>query len=430
MTSIYLRTPEIWNKYFVEFLRQIRIFSERSVQTLLKMYAIDIYTSTCRYVMQADPDNPATLGELRRLLPCLRQALGCYVCFNLLKDPMGPNHNVCRHLVCLNCLGGKMKLKPACSWCKDHFQFVPNPILKILITCFKKLCMYIYSSHLGEVIKTCGVNGETNHLLKLVQEGIDFQDDYVPPTLNTHTNSSPSTVNECSQAPPALNLPATTTHVSPEVNIKDESLDAHNKTSNERNIESSNLPSVHLNDIKLNNNRKRKTENVTDHNYENKVHSVIRNKNSKKPVIFLKRATVNKNKCKSVSLKTALNKVRKGKRKQVVVKKFNTRSKHEAPSDLERIDNCTTSLRKVKVELQPPELKPLSSCNCGKAGNYNQLTCIGQRCPCYSMKLPCVGCKCRGCRNPKKGPDYQGINTIGSSAVLRSGTRNATESYT
>jgi hypothetical protein len=293
----------------------------------------------------------------------------------------------------------------------------------------------MYSSLLGDVIKMSCVNGETNHLLKLVQEGMDFQDDYVPPPprLSPHSNPAQANgdeVNENVSTCVNSSPPATTAEASSEENFKDECVAIENNVSDERNIELSNLPTVQLNDIKFNNNRKRKIAKDTDHNYDNKVHSVIRNKNSKKPVIFLKRAALNKNKCKSKKavLKTALNKARK--RKQAVVKRFNTRSKHEAPSDLERIDNSSTTFKKMKVELQPPELKPLSSCNCGKAGNYNQLTCIGQRCPCYSMKLPCVGCKCRGCRNPKKGPDYQVMNTIGSSAVLRSGTRNATESYT
>lgn len=401
---------------------------EGSYRIPLIMHAVDFYTSTCRSVMQADPDNPSTLVELRRHLPCLRQSLSCYVCFKLLKDPMGPNHSVCRHYVCLNCLGGKMKLKPACSWCKDHCQFVPNPLLKILVTCFKKLCLYIFCSPLGKTIKNSSVNGETNHLFKIVQEGMEFHDDYVPHTSHSQTvfpvDRSPPEVDPVSEVP-------STTHL--ETNkVEDSFVSSENtEVSNVKTAEWTKgfiSPSVELDDIRFIHSKK-KTAKHADHNYENKLHTKINNKTTKKPVIFLKRAAINRRKSKSkVHLKSALHSLKTDKKKRVSVKKINTRhSKQDAPSDLERIDSSEPSLKKVKVELQPPELKPLSSCNCGKSGNFNQLTCIGQRCPCYSMKLPCVGCKCRGCRNPKKVPDYKGINTIGSSAVLRSGTRNATE---
>ncbi|CAG9839663.1 unnamed protein product [Diabrotica balteata] len=40
-------------------------------------------------------------------------------------------------------------------------------------------------------------------------------------------------------------------------------------------------------------------------------------------------------------------------------------------------------------------------CRCGNATRFpGKLTCCGQRCPCYVAQKPCVGCRCRGCRNP------------------------------
>ena len=42
-----------------------------------------------------------------------------------------------------------------------------------------------------------------------------------------------------------------------------------------------------------------------------------------------------------------------------------------------------------------------SGCRCGNATLCpGKLTCCGQRCPCYVDNLPCIDCKCRGCRNP------------------------------
>ncbi|XP_029408263.2 serine-rich adhesin for platelets isoform X2 [Bactrocera dorsalis] len=44
-------------------------------------------------------------------------------------------------------------------------------------------------------------------------------------------------------------------------------------------------------------------------------------------------------------------------------------------------------------------------CRCGNATpTPGKLTCCGQRCPCYVDSKSCIGCKCRGCRNPHR-PD-------------------------
>lgn len=384
--------------------------------------------------MQSDPNNPATLNELRRLLPCLRQALGCYVCYRLLKDPMGPNHNVCRHSVCRNCQGGKMGLKPACSWCKDHWEFVPNPLLKTLVTCFKKLCLYIFNSHLGHVIQNSCINGETNHLIQILREGMDFQDDYSynPPTssgditsniASTASTSSFESTTEITSPASEPTIDVTTDHDQIEEQVL-QNADFLSSNTDENEIET--VPEVKVNIARNTYGRKRKTSGkIHDHNYGNKT----KIKTMKKPVIFLKRAAVNKtkSKCSLSQISQKTHRTKKNKRKKLKKLGFRTFI-GDAPSDLERIDKSVLSVKKGKTELHPPELKPLSSCNCGKSGNFNQLTCIGQRCPCYSMKLPCVGCKCKGCRNPKKGPDYQGMYNINSSAVLRSGTRNTTES--
>lgn len=42
-------------------------------------------------------------------------------------------------------------------------------------------------------------------------------------------------------------------------------------------------------------------------------------------------------------------------------------------------------------------------CRCGNATpTPGKLTCCGQRCPCYVDSKSCIGCKCRGCRNPHR----------------------------
>lgn len=143
------------------------------------MFAMDFYLSACRCVMKADASDPESWADLYRLMPCLRRSLTCYVCFDLLYDPIGPTHNVCKHLICSKCVGGKMKLKPSCSWCKDQWDFKPNPLIKILVQCFKKLCVCVLNSPIGDAIQNSTQNGEKNEILRIINEVIEFNDDYV-----------------------------------------------------------------------------------------------------------------------------------------------------------------------------------------------------------------------------------------------------------
>lgn len=42
--------------------------------------ATSLYVSTCRYIMQCEPQDPGSFPELYKLLPYLRQSLSCCVC--------------------------------------------------------------------------------------------------------------------------------------------------------------------------------------------------------------------------------------------------------------------------------------------------------------------------------------------------------------
>ena len=351
------------------------------------MYALDFYTSVCRIVMCADPSVEESWTELRRLLPCLRQSLGCNVCFNILRDPVGPNHNVCRHFVCAACAGGKMRLKPACSWCKDHWSFVPSPSLEMLVTCFHKLCSYVLTAPLGDAICSLSVNGETNNLKSILLEGKNF----------VSASSVKSEVAELSFNPqPSTSTIPETTDLTTIANGLD--------------TDTNDVLSEELDDFDA----------VPTFSFNKRDRSKRTVKRSVK--IISKAAKLKQQKCKRNNKKTKTFFKRDLKKKKVQKNRKTTKS---LTAKLDQDSHVPLS-KKVKLELQPPALKPLSTCNCGKSGNFNQLTCIGQRCPCYSMKLPCLRtCKCRGCRNPKKDPSYPGAC---SSAVLRSGTRNTSES--
>ena len=134
------------------------------------MNATSLYVSTCRYILHADHENPDSWGDLYRLLPYLRQSLSCCVCGNLLSDPMGPTNSTCQHHVCKGCLGGKMLLKPSCSWCKDYSLFAENKQLQILLSCYKKLCEYIADTPIAR--NMVGANGGTSNTLAILQEGM------------------------------------------------------------------------------------------------------------------------------------------------------------------------------------------------------------------------------------------------------------------
>lgn len=150
------------------------------------MNATSLYVSTCRLIILADAADKSSWTDLFRLVPYLRQSLSCTVCGNLLKEPYTPTSSGCQHHVCKKCKGGRKKLKPSCSWCKDYDNYAENLQLRILLQCYKKLCEYfidtdVYKTLLEEDEIAAGVNGGTvasSGLIDLIQEGAGFTDDY------------------------------------------------------------------------------------------------------------------------------------------------------------------------------------------------------------------------------------------------------------
>lgn len=150
------------------------------------MNATSLYVSTCRLIILADVRDKSSWTDLFRLVPYLRQSLSCTVCGNLLKEPYTPTSSGCQHHVCKSCKGGRKKLKPACSWCKNYDNYAENIQLRILLQCYKQLCDYfinteVYKTLLEEDEISAGVNGGTvasSGLLDLIQEGAGFSDDY------------------------------------------------------------------------------------------------------------------------------------------------------------------------------------------------------------------------------------------------------------
>lgn len=147
------------------------------------MNATSLYVSTCRLVLQANTEDPGCWTDLYRLIPYLRQSLSCTVCGNLLIEPYTPTETNCQHHVCRTCKGGKKKLKPSCSWCKNYEKYVENVQLRILLQCYKKLCEYIMNSSIYRLM--CKTNTSSSigdasiaNMTDLIQEGAGFKDEF------------------------------------------------------------------------------------------------------------------------------------------------------------------------------------------------------------------------------------------------------------
>lgn len=402
--------------------------------------------------MLADPTNKSTWSDLYGYLPCLRQMLSCCVCGNIMLRPKGPSHGICAHHVCASCIGGKMRLRPVCSWCRTHEGFVENRGLRFIVLCFTKMCRYINSSAIGQEIRKAATNGaHTNTLIRVLDEAAAFEDDYVisnkvmpacvpawgmapEPKLQSvprgPSASKPSTSSNAwggnrgrsdsatsvhshneKEAPPKLiiaqapNKPATATTTTDKekaatanVPLKLTKLDD----------EFERMPALLapctrgiLSQEKLSPPLPSTRADVHDHEPQNNwaAHAVSKKPRGPKAYKALPKkitpGAVNNKKLpvkKSVVQQTKILKIR-GKYKKKQTKAF----KH----DIDFEPPCKRTRLASSLNGQGDAL-PRKICKCARLNAPSRLTCFGQRCPCYSSRLPCVSCMCRGCRNPRK----------------------------
>lgn len=153
---------------------------------MARMNSTTLYITTNQLILKSDPNNPSTWQDLYRLAPYLRNSLCCVVCGNLLIDPLTPTAGKCQHHLCRKCKGGRKKIKPACIWCKDCKMYTENKTLRILLQCYKKMCiMLINSGIFRRLIEQAsqtnlggGVERGSGNLVMLIKEGAAFQDDY------------------------------------------------------------------------------------------------------------------------------------------------------------------------------------------------------------------------------------------------------------
>lgn len=128
------------------------------------MSVLGYYADAMTYIMGPhDEPNEDYFILLQEVLTPVRFYLSCRVCNKLLQAPLTPDHNECKHTVCQACIGRKMKLKPACGWCKTYENFIPNKTLAALIKCYSKLCVYVMSSssHHKQLEFSCTYNNNS-----------------------------------------------------------------------------------------------------------------------------------------------------------------------------------------------------------------------------------------------------------------------------
>lgn len=152
------------------------------------MNSTSLYVTTNQIILKADPNDSTSWQDLYRLVPYLRNSLCCVVCGNLLVEPLTPGSGKCPHHLCKKCKGGRKKIKPACGFCKDCEEYTENKQLRVLLQCYKRMCVMLENSAIHKGLReqaqrnryqpNTGVECGAENLLALIKEGAAFHDDY------------------------------------------------------------------------------------------------------------------------------------------------------------------------------------------------------------------------------------------------------------
>lgn len=326
------------------------------------MNCVNLYVTTSQIVLNSVPNNPNTWQDLYRLVPYLRNSLCCVVCGNLLLEPLTPSVGKCQHHLCKKCRGGRKKIKPACTWCKDCKDYNENKQLRILLQCYKKMCITlinsgIYRGLIEQASKdppAVGVERGAGNLIMLIKEGAAFQDEY-----QSSAGLSKSVYSI---------LPCVYT------NSSTQTLHMQENTKGVLNCSS---------------------QNVTN---RSALYSVMYAGTGNKITIKRKPKDLSENRAQRNHIQT----------------------RKDCSDKVTTDSNPEHWLYLILMVFQGLFKKPPAKCivkqqkkgcRCGNAtATPGKLTCCGQRCPCYVDGKACIECKCRGCRNPHT-PDGTKVST-------------------
>lgn len=334
-----------------------------------------------------------------------------------------------------------MLLKPSCSWCKNWEKFAEVRQLKILLSCYKKLCEYIAATPIARSF--VGANGESNSTLTILQEGMAIN------AVHESTSNIPGkklnildilatvtpdkTANAFSKSPgKRRGRPRRETHgvgASPNPHLAENpevpspaaespldglcnGIDSsdHLDMSSDHSMYSASFSSSGTPRIKI----KRKR-----HSDEQKVKSKKKKKKHDKD----KDRKLSKEHAKRLSDRKARSERKKRRhqnrkdseeRETEPVAEKQTLLNGDAESTISSSPTPDTP-KKKSVVISGHRAKMLKAgltipvvlgCRCGTWGKSpGANTCRGNRCPCFMSDKGCHRCKCRGCRNPFVVPD-------------------------
>ncbi|KAH9508740.1 hypothetical protein Btru_049791 [Bulinus truncatus] len=453
------------------------------------------------YIISANAEDKSTWCDIFKYLPCLRQMLSCCVCGSLIKCPHGPSQSVCLHNVCIHCIGGQMRLKPSCSWCKDQSNFRENKKLRILISCFKCLCAYVSNSSLGAEISKASINGcgnEAERTLSVLKEAEQFQDDILltpPPkefplvskSLSGGIKSTSGLIRFSAKFGPQDVVIFKRKRGRPKSNLKaDEkkrALTEQIKKIKQKALGARSQNLINKTFVKsfpaTNNIKKRRREvpsntglliaqrphrdrsgkysvgqlwretfleethpepdpdsgievgNTSDQDHSSQISSAIKHvtettdnitKAQRKDTRLHKNSETDAKSIVSNHDLTSLTEETDKPRLTLTISKkrfqsiprrkrnaasVSSESKEFTSHISSKISQSSTSSlpSQKKLSLKGTARQRADICKCARFKMPNQLTCFGQKCPCYSEKRGCNDCLCNGCKNPLKVSD-------------------------
>ncbi|CAG5135260.1 unnamed protein product [Candidula unifasciata] len=472
------------------------------------MDVYNFYLSAFRYIINASPEDKSTWCDIFKYIPCLRHMLSCTVCGNILLIPHKSSQDACLHNVCQGCLGGRMRLRPSCSWCKDRSRFHENKKLRVLILCFQRLCAYVSHSRLGEEISKASINGygsEAERTIRVLQEVEQFCDDYVftpspiefprirkptvrglkssvfrNPTSAVHYGAKEQNTEPYKRkrgrpkrVPTLSKKPANASIAIHAKKLKKMALTSAKKKPfaktlpHQRRLERKRKPLPDTSGYLISQRPHRdksgkysvgqlwretfleevqpesypdsgiEVGNSPDHDLNVQPSQLVKLVSEKsdhvnKPEVSRKetrlhRHTEIENRDASLNdVASAVNEMQKPRLTLTILKKryqtFPRKGRSFNPATSVSLkDTALKTGKQPALNLDHANLaahfkkwtsnsvrsakQHLEICRCARFKQPNQLTCFGQKCPCYSERRACVDCLCNGCKNPLKPPD-------------------------
>ncbi|XP_054721948.1 E3 ubiquitin-protein ligase MSL2-like [Uloborus diversus] len=158
------------------------------------MSALSLYINTFRIVLEVNPEEDSSWAHIYGSLSCLRQYLSCCVCEKLLLIPMKSTIGRCRHFRCKTCVGGKMKKGGTCSHCAVSSEFVEDVQMRIVLQCFRKMCLYICCCSFYRNVDRSDMSVPKSKFYYIVNEGANYNDDTYPHMLSSNMADNQLTV--------------------------------------------------------------------------------------------------------------------------------------------------------------------------------------------------------------------------------------------